>query len=56
MTQRTAGVAVGAVRNAGAARGYLLLTLLLLTVPLTGCSAVIMHRYMAEAANRRYEL
>ena len=45
MTRHTAGVARRAVRNAGMVRGSLLLGLLLLTFPLSGCSILIYHAY-----------
>ncbi len=55
MTRHTAGVARRAVRNAGMVRGSLLLGLLLLTFPLSGCSILIYHAYKEAAIAQGYD-
>ena len=52
MTSPTPDRTVVVARRRGGARGYLMLGLLLFTLPMAGCSALIAHSYMADAANR----
>lgn len=55
MTSPTPDRTVVVAWRSEGARGYLMLGLLLFTLPMTGCSALIAHSYMADAANRGCE-